>query len=106
MILSKNKKTMKNRTYVVYLLSNSRHTVLYCGITSDLVTRIWQHKCKMYKGFTQKYKVTELLYFEKFEYVTDAINREKQIKGMSKQKKWAMIDNLNKGRQDLFRLIL
>jgi putative endonuclease len=69
--------------------------VLYSGVTNDLNRRVWQHKQKKIKGFTEKYNVTELVYFELFDDVALAIAREKQIKGYSRTKKDALIQAFN-----------
>ena len=86
---------MRIHSYYVYILTNKNHTVLYTGITNDLNRRVWQHKQKIVKGFTQKYNVTELVYFELFESVESVIAREKQIKGYSRVKKEALINAFN-----------
>lgn len=66
--------------YKVYILTNRNHTVLYIGVTSNLIQRIQQHKLKHFKGFTSKYNVDKLVYFESFSTIWEAIAREKQIK--------------------------
>ena len=66
--------------YYVYILTNASHKVLYTGITNDLERRCYEHKYKLVKGFTQKYNVNKLIYFEIFEDIDLAISREKQIK--------------------------
>ena len=71
---------MHKQSYV-YLLSNSYNTVLYTGISSDLIKRIYEHKNKLASGFTQKYHVNKLMYFEIYSEILTAIAREKQIKG-------------------------
>ena len=81
--------------YFVYILTNKNHTVLYTGVTNDLNKRVWQHKQKVIKGFTQKYNITELIYFESFDLVELAIEKEKQIKGYSRAKKEALINSFN-----------
>ena len=86
---------MKVQIYCVYILTNKNHTVLYTGVTNDLNNRVWQHKQKKIKGFTEKYNVTELVYFESFEFVELAIAREKQIKGYSHVKKDNLINAFN-----------
>ena len=86
---------MKIHSYYVYILSNTHNTVLYIGITNDLIRRCFEHKQKRIKGFTQKYNVDKLVFFESFDYVDLAIAREKQLKGYSRAKKDALI-NLKK----------
>jgi len=87
--------------YYVYILTNASHKVLYTGITNDLERRCYEHKHKLVKGFTQKYNVNKLIYFEIFEDIDLAISREKQIKGYSRAKKVALIDQLNKNWDEL-----
>ena len=75
---------MKIHLYYVYILSNAHNTVLYTGVTNDLQRRCLEHKQKIIKGFTQKYNVDKLVYFEQFDFAESAIEREKQIKGYSR----------------------
>ena len=93
---------MKIHLYYVYILTNTNHTVLYTGITNDLERRCYEHKKKIIKGFTQRYNVDKLIFFEKFDFVDFAIAREKQIKGYSRTKKNALIDNFNKEWKELY----
>ena len=93
---------MKIHLYYVYILTNANHTVLYTGVTNDLERRSYEHKQKKVKGFTQKYNVDTLIYFEKFDFIDLAIAREKQIKGYSRTKKIALIDKFNKGWKELY----
>jgi len=86
---------MKLHCYYVYILTNANHTVLYTGVTNDLVRRVFEHEKKIFKGFTSKYNVDKLIYFELFDFIDLAIKREKQIKGYSRKKKLALIDSLN-----------
>ncbi len=79
----------------VYILTNQRHTVLYIGVTNDLERRIAEHRSKGRRGFTQRYNVSKLVYFEEFDDPLEAIQREKQIKGGSRQKKVDMINAMN-----------
>ena len=88
--------------YYVYILTNASHKVLYTGVTNDLERRCHEHKQKKIKGFTQKYNVDKLIYFEKFDFIDLAIAREKQIKGYSKVKKIALIDQFNKEWKELY----
>ena len=87
--------------YYVYILTNQRHTVLYTGVTSDLVTRVYQHKEKLVKGFTSEYNVEKLVYYEIFEDISEAILREKRIKNLVRRKKIELINNFNKNWEDL-----
>jgi putative endonuclease len=87
--------------FYVYILTNASHKVLYTGITNDLERRCYEHKHKLVKGFTQKYNVNKLIYFEIFDDIDLAISREKQIKGYSRTKKVALIDRLNRNWDEL-----
>lgn len=88
--------------YYIYLLSNKQNNVLYTGVTSDLIRRIYEHKNKLVKGFTQKYNVDRLVYYEVCMNIVTAIEREKQIKAWSRKKKDALINTLNPGWEDLY----
>ena len=87
--------TMKIQLFYVYILSNIRNTVLYTGVTNDIKRRIYEHKIGMNDGFTKKYHINKLVYFEVFEYIDLAIAREKQIKGYSREKKVKLIEAKN-----------
>jgi putative endonuclease len=89
--------------YYVYILTNAYNKVLYTGVTNDLERRRYEHKQKNIKGFTQKYNVDKLVYFEQFDFIDLAISREKQIKGYSRQKKIELINKRNKEWKELFR---
>jgi len=91
-----------NRQYCVYIMTNERNTVLYTGVTNDLRRRVYEHREKLVDGFTKKYNVMKLVYYEVFEDVTSAILREKQIKGGSRQKKIELIDSMNREWRDLY----
>jgi len=84
----------------VYILT-SRTGTLYVGVTGYLGTRILQHKIDSIEGFTQKYKVHRLVYYESYQYVQTAIRREKQLKGWRREKKIALIEKINPRWQDL-----
>jgi putative endonuclease len=88
------------RTYWVYILA-SRSRVLYTGVTNDLVRRVKEHKQHLIPGFTQKYRVTRLVYFEPFGDIRDAIAREKQIKGWVRARKIELIEARNPTWADL-----
>ena len=83
-------------------MSTRPSNVLYTGVTSDLIRRIYEHKNKMVAGFTQKYNVDRLVYFEVCPDVVVAIAREKQIKGWSRKKKDALVNALNSAWADLY----
>ncbi|MCR5888155.1 GIY-YIG nuclease family protein [Hymenobacter sp. J193] len=88
--------------YYVYILTNANHAVLYIGITNDLPRRIYEHRTGLHPGFTRKYNVHHLTYWEQFTDVNAAIEREKQLKGGSRQKKLDLINAFNPEWQDLF----
>ncbi|PJA37774.1 endonuclease [candidate division WWE3 bacterium CG_4_9_14_3_um_filter_43_9] len=90
-----------SKTYYVYILTNKRHTVFYTGITNNLERRVWEHKQKIIQGFTKKYNIEKLVYFEVFEDVLEAIRREKQIKGWVRRRKIALIEKMNPEWKDL-----
>lgn len=93
---------MQTESYV-YLLANKHNNVLYTGVTNDLIRRFYEHKNKLVAGFTQKYNVDRLVYFEVCSGIVVAIEREKQIKGWSRKKKQALINSLNPEWDDLYR---
>ena len=90
-----------NKQYYVYILTNKINTVLYTGITNNLERRIFEHKSKYFKGFTAKYNVNKLVYYEIYSDIYEAIQREKQIKSGSRQKKIDLIQSLNPKWKDL-----
>jgi putative endonuclease len=87
-------------------MTNKYNTVLYTGVTNDLVRRVYEHKNKLIDGFTAKYNITKLIYYEIAQDVNEAIRREKQIKGWSRDKKKALIESLNSQWRDLYEEIL
>jgi len=88
--------------YFVYLAMNQTNTAIYVGVTNDLVRRVYEHKEKFVQGFTAKYQINKLVYFEVFENIDEAIKREKQIKGGSRGKKIALIEKENPLYKDLY----
>ena len=86
----------------VYILASQPRGTLYVGVTSDLIQRVWQHKCNLAEGFTQKYGVHTLVYFELHATMYDAISREKQLKAGSRAKKVVLIEAINANWQDLY----
>ena len=94
---------VKIHIYYVYILSNYNNTVLYVGVTNNLVRRCHEHKNKIIKGFTEKYNVNKLVYYEVFDFVDLAIQREKQIKGYSREKKEILIEKVNQNRDELYK---
>jgi putative endonuclease len=92
-----------NHNYYIYMITNKSHHVIYTGVTNDLIRRCHEHQHKILAGFTSKYNLTKLVYFEHFGNINDAILREKQIKGWKRAKKDALIDILNPEWKDLSR---
>ena len=86
--------------YYVYIMTN-RSKTLYTGVTNDLTRRVYEHKNKMIDGFTKKYNITKLVYFEETNDILSAITREKQIKGWLRSKKIALIESVNPKWEDL-----
>jgi putative endonuclease len=92
---------MPAQIYWVYILASKKNGTLYVGVTNSLERRVWQHKNERSDGFTSQYGVNRLVYFEDFRDVTNAIAREKQLKGGSRQKKIALIEKENAEWRDL-----
>ena len=89
-------------TYYIYIMSNTKYTVLYVGMTNDLKRRVEEHKSNSIPGFTQKYCCHKLVYYETYSDVNQAIYREKQIKGWLRSKKDVLINSINPERRDLY----
>ena len=89
------------QNFYVYIMTNQRKTVLYTGVTNNLSKRVEQHKKKVVKGFTKRYNLDRLVYFEILDGGYSAIAREKQIKAFSRQKKFEMINKMNQNWNDL-----
>ena len=87
-------------------MTNKRNTVVYTGVTNDLIRRSHEHKAKIFDGFTKKYKITKLVYFEEYLDPENAILREKQIKAGSRAKKVALIEKMNPMWRDLYYEII
>jgi putative endonuclease len=83
-------------------MTNKNNSVLYAGVTSDLIRRVYEHKQKLISGFTKTYNISKLVYFEVFHDPENAIRKEKQIKGGSRQKKIDLINKTNKKWIDLY----
>lgn len=88
--------------YCVYIITNTANTVLYTGVTGNLLGRIYHHKNKTVSSFSSKYNLNKLVYYEVFEDVKEAISREKQIKAGSRKKKLELINNFNPECEDLY----
>jgi putative endonuclease len=97
---------MKNHTCSVYILTNRSNTVLYTGATSKpLKQRIWEHRSKLVPGFTSKYNVTKLVYFEVADSWLPVFERERQIKAGSRSKKILLIQGMNPEWKDLYDVL-
>jgi putative endonuclease len=90
------------KKYYMYIMTNKNNTVLYTGFTSELDIRCHKHKIKFYKGFTAKYNIDKLVYYETFDSPMMAIAREKQVKGYSRKKKEYLINKVNPQWRDLY----
>ena len=90
------------KNYCVYIITNSRNTVLYTGVTGNLLERINQHKNKLVFSFSSKYNLNKLVYFEVYDDISLAIKREKQIKAGNRKKKFELITKLNPLWKDLY----
>ncbi len=89
-----------------YIITNKKHGTLYTGVTSDLIARIYQHKNKVVKGFSARYNLSQLVYYEVFENIEEAIIREKKIKHLLRDEKIKMIEAMNPKWHDLYDKIL
>ncbi len=87
-------------------MTNGKHAVLYTGVTADLIKRAYQHRESTTSGFTQKYKVNKLVYYEIHEDIYEAIKREKQIKAGSRKKKIELVNSMNPQWRDLYNTLL
>lgn len=94
------------RDYYVYILTNAHRTVLYVGVTNDLLRRVTEHREQRVEGFTKRYNVTRLVCFESFPDASTAIEREKQLKAGSRKKKLALIEEQNPAWTDLYPTLL
>ena len=90
----------------VYLLANRPKGTLYVGVTSDLIKRVWQHKNDVFDGFSHKYQVHRLVWFEQHATMEAAIAREKQLKAGPRKRKIALIESLNPTWSDLYEALL
>ena len=93
------------KNFYVYILASKRNGTLYVGVTSDLVKRVWEHKNKLVEGFTKKYGVDKLVYYEQFQDVESAIKREKRLKNYNRRWKLGLIEKLNPEWKDLYEEI-
>ena len=89
------------KKYHIYFLTNTNNTALYIGVTSNLLKRVYQHKTKIYKGFTSKYNCEKLVYFEEYDTPNEAIAREKQLKAGNRKRKNDLVNQENPKWNDL-----
>lgn len=92
----------KERHYCVYIMASQRNGTLYIGVTNDLQRRVYEHKNNIVRGFTQKYKVHNLVYYEVFDDIKEAIKREKQLKKWNRAWKIKLIEDFNLNWHDLW----
>jgi len=93
---------MAMKQYWVYMMTNPKNTVIYTGVTGNLERRVWEHRTGAIPGFTSKYNVKKLVYYENFSRIIDAISAEKKIKAGSRAKKIKLIEDKNPKWQDLY----
>jgi len=93
---------MGKKHLYVYIITNKANTVLYTGVTNNIRKRVYEHKNKLVDGFTKKYNIVKLVYYEAFSDCMSAIQREKQIKDGSRRKKEELINSINKDWRDLY----
>ncbi|MGD0169780.1 MAG: GIY-YIG nuclease family protein [Smithella sp.] len=91
-----------DKQYFIYIMTNKNHSVLYTGVTNDLKRRGYEHKNKLAEGFTKKYNVNKLVFYEIYNDINEAIAREKQIKGYSRAKKIKLVEEMNNKWNDLY----
>lgn len=102
----RNDRLSMDKSYFVYIATNHKNTVLYTGVTNNLIRRIYEHRQKLGSKFTTRYSVTKLVYYEIFNDIEEAIKREKQIKAGSRQKKIDLILKDNPKFEDLYSQIV
>jgi putative endonuclease len=97
---------LMNRQYFVYIMTNDTNTVTYTGVTNDLIRRVYEHRNKLVKGFTSKYNINKLVYFDVGENIESCILREKQIKSWSRKDKVALVEKMNPDWNDLSKELM
>lgn len=93
--------TNSTKHYFVYIVTNTYNTVFYTGVTNNLSRRVYEHKNKLVEGFTKKYNIWKLVYFEEYSEVLIALNREKQVKDMRREKKLTLIAEKNLNLEEI-----
>ncbi len=94
-----------SNTYYVYMLASRKNGTLYIGVTNDLIRRVWEHREGINEGFTKKYGVKMLVYFETFEDIDSAIHRETRMKKWKRRWKMRVIEEKNYERRDLYEVL-
>ena len=94
---------MQRKGYV-YIITNKTNTTIYIGVTNDIVRRMYEHKNHLIKGFSDKYNLEKLIYFEEYNLMTDAIKREKQLKGWTRKRKFELIKTQNPELIDIIEI--
>ena len=97
---------MNNKPYYVYIMASKRNGTLYVGVTNDLIRRVYEHKTSVVEGFTEKYRVHKLVYWEQSDDVESALQREKQLKRWNRQWKIALIEKENSNWKDMYEQLL
>lgn len=95
-----------SKQFFIYIMTNFNQTTLYVGVTNNLIRRVYEHKHKLVEGFTQRYNLTNLVYYELFDSVEREIEREKQLKAGSRKKKIELINHFNADWSDLYEALL
>ena len=103
-VFTKNTNMQKNPC--VYIMANKRNGTIYVGVTSSIKHRTWQHRTGFNNGFTKKYQLNKLVYFELLATMSEAIRREKQLKNWTRKRKLALIESMNPEWEDLFFSII
>ena len=94
------------KEYYIYIMANKRNGTLYIGVTSDLIKRVWEHKENIVEGFTSKYSVHKLVFYEIYGDIMEAIKREKNIKAWKREWKLKLIEEKNPDWDDLYEEIV
>ncbi len=93
---------MKEKKGYVYIMTNKRNAVLYIGVTSDLIKRVYEHRVDLIEGFTKRYRCHKLVYYEVLDTIEEAIKREKYLKGKRRSFKIGLIEGMNPEWKDLY----
>ena len=94
---------MNNHNHYIYILTNKNNKVMYIGMTNNLIRRVYEHKNGLINGFTKKYNITKLVYFEHTSDINAAIKREKEIKKWRREKKNNLVESINPNWYDLLK---